>query len=182
MGGEGNLLAETPLQCRLLELAQPVLSSDDLAKLVGGTLEGFPVRVLPARFEADASDGGASLERALVELCAAADRAVDEGVSILVVSDRDVDARHAPIPSLLATSAVHHSLARAGKRMRVGLIVETGEAREVADVALLLGYGAGAVSPYLAFETIDALDLDTPASRHARSATSTRSTRGCSRS
>jgi glutamate synthase (NADPH/NADH) large chain len=168
VGGEGNLLTETPLQCRLLELPQPVLSSDDLAKLVGGTLDGFPVRVLPALFEADAPDAGASLERALIELCAAADRAVDEGVSILVVSDRDVDARRVPIPSLLATSAVHHALARAGKRMRVGLIVETGEAREVADVALLLGYGAAAVSPYLAFETIDALDLETPRDARAK--------------
>ena len=152
----------------MLELPQPVLSSDDLSKLVSGNLDGFPVRVLPALFEAGAADAGASLERALATLCASADRAVDEGVSILVVSDRDVDAGHAPIPSLLATSAVHHALARAGKRMRVGLIVETGEAREVADVALLLGYGAAAVSPYLAFETIEALDLDTPREGRAK--------------
>jgi glutamate synthase (NADPH/NADH) large chain len=167
VGGEGNLLSETPRQCRLLELHQPVLTSADLAKLVHGSLADFPVRVLPAVFAVDVPDAGASLERALVDLCAAAETACDEGASILLVSDRDVDARHAPIPSLLATSAVHHALARVGKRMRVGLVVETGEAREVADVALLLGYGASAVCPYLAFEVIDALDLETP--RDARS-------------
>jgi glutamate synthase (NADPH/NADH) large chain len=162
VGGEGNLLEETPRQCRLLELEQPLLTSDELAKLVGGALVDFPVTVLPAVFSADAPDPGAALEEALVALTAAAERAVDAGASILLVSDRDVDAGHVPIPSLLATSAVHHALARSGKRMRVGLVVETGEAREVADAALLLGYGAAAVCPYLALEVIDALDVETP--------------------
>ena len=87
-------------------------------------------------------------------LCARPSRAVDEGASILVLSDRDVDAWHAPIPSLLATAAVHHHLIREGKRVRCGIVVETGEPREVADIALLIGYGAGAVNPYLAFESI----------------------------
>ncbi len=123
--------------------------------------------MLPALFDATAADAGAALERALTALCAAAERAVDENASLLVVSDRGVDATHAPIPSLLATSAVHHALARAGKRMRAGLIVETGEAREVADVALLLGHGAGAVNPYLAFETIGALELEVPGDERA---------------
>ena len=168
VGGEGNLLAETPRQCRLLELRQPVLTADELAKLTAGALDDFSVSVLPALFEADTPDAGASLERALVDLCAAADRAVDEGASILLLSDRGITARRAAIPSLLATSAVHHALARAGKRMRVGLVVETGEAREVADVALLLGYGATAVCPYLAFEVIDALGLDTPREDRSR--------------
>jgi glutamate synthase (NADPH/NADH) large chain len=190
LGGEGNLLAETPAQCRLLELEQPILTSEDLAKLTSGALADFPVRVLPTLFDAtsgeeitgrreDAKGEWAengndqptfassrlpviSLEGALVALCEAAERAVDEGVSILVLSDRGVDWEHAAIPSLLATSAVHHALAKVGKRMRAGLVVETGEAREVADVALLLGYGAGAVCPYLAMEAIDALDVETP--------------------
>ncbi len=170
LGGEGNLLAETPLQCRLLELRQPILTSEELAKIVSSTLPDFRVRVLSAVFDARAADGpggAAALEEALVSLCAAAERAVDDGVSVLVVSDRGMTRDLVAIPSLLATSAVHHSLARSGKRMRVGLIVETGEAREVADVALLIGYGAGAVSPYLAFEAIDALEIDTPRAERA---------------
>jgi glutamate synthase (NADPH/NADH) large chain len=162
LGGEGNLLEETPRQCRLLELEQPILTNEELAKLASGALRDFPVRVLPAVFDAKAGDAGAALEAALLELCAAAERAVDAGASILILSDRAIDAGHAAIPSLLATSAVHHSLTRSGKRMRAGLVVETGEAREVADVALLIGYGAGAVNPYLAFETIEALELETP--------------------
>jgi len=168
VGGEGNLLAETPRQCRLLELQQPVLTNDDLAKLTAGALPDFPVRVLPILFEASPSVApGDALERALVALCEAAERAADDGVSIVVLSDRGIDPAHAAIPSLLATSAVHHALARAGKRMRVGLVVETGEAREVADVALLVGYGAGAVNPYLAFEAIDGLEIATPREERA---------------
>ena len=161
LGGEGNLLAETPQQCRMLELEQPVLTNDEFAKLARG-LDDFRVTVLPMVFDARSDAPGETLERALVELCAAAERDVDEGASLIVLSDRSVDANHAPIPSLLATSAVHHALARAGKRMRAGLVVETGEVREVADVALLVGYGAGAVNPYLAFEVIDALDIEAP--------------------
>jgi glutamate synthase (NADPH/NADH) large chain len=159
VGGEGNLLTETPAQCRLLELEQPILTNEDLGKIVGGALADFPVRVLPMLFEATSED---ALEPALVALCQAAEQAVDDGVSILVLSDRGVDRDHAAIPSMLATSAVHHTLARTGRRMRVGLVVETAEPREVADVALLIGYGAGAVNPYLAFEAIDALAIDTP--------------------
>jgi glutamate synthase (NADPH/NADH) large chain len=162
IGGEGNLLEETPQQCRLLELEQPILTNEEMAKLLSGAVHDFPVRVLKAVFDAKGADPGAALEAALLALCAAADRAVDEGASILVISDRAVDGSLAPIPSLLATSAVHHTLTKSSKRMRAGLIVETGEAREVADVALLIGYGAGAVNPYLAFEVIDALDVDTP--------------------
>jgi glutamate synthase (NADPH/NADH) large chain len=159
LGGEGNLLAERPQQCRLLELEQPVLTNDEMAKLARGS-EDFRVSVLPMLFDARSTDAGQALERGLIELCAAAERAVDEGASLIVLSDRGVNASRAPIPSLLATSAVHHALARAGKRMRAGLVVETGEVREVADLALLVGYGAGAVNPYLAFEVIDAFDID----------------------
>ena len=165
LGGEGNLLAELPAQCRQLELEQPVLTNEEIAKLVGGALSQFPVRVLPMLF--DASDSGAALQAGLVALCDAAERSVDEGASILVLSDRGMDREHAAIPSLLATSAVHHSLVRAGKRMLVGIVVETGEAREVADVALLIGYGAGAVNPYMAFDVIDTLAVSTPRAERA---------------
>jgi glutamate synthase (NADPH) large chain len=157
VGGEGNLLAETPKQCRLLELEQPILTNDEMARLLGSPIAEFSIAVLPALF--DARPGGEALEDALHHLCAAAEKAVDGGASLLVLSDRGVDAHHAPIPMLLATSAVHHGLARAGKRMRAGLIVETGEAREVADFALLVGYGAGAVNPYLALDALDSLEL-----------------------
>ena len=167
LGGEGNLLAETPGQCRLLELEQPILTNEEMAKLLAEPVPDFPLAVVPALFDATAEDPGAALEKALAALCAAAERAVDENASLLVVTDRGVDAEHAPIPSLLATSAVHHSLARAGKRMRVGLIVETGDPREVADVALLVGHGAGAVNPYLAFEAIGSLELDVSAEERA---------------
>jgi glutamate synthase (NADPH/NADH) large chain len=166
LGGEGNLLEETPEQCRLLELEQPVLTNEELAKISRGRPD-FHVAVLPMVFEAKTADPGQALERALLELCAGAERAVDDGASVVVLSDRGQSAASAAIPSLLATSAVHHALARAGKRMRVGLVIETGEAREVADVALLVGYGAGAVNPYLAFEAIDALDVETDRAERA---------------
>jgi glutamate synthase (NADPH/NADH) large chain len=162
LGGEGNLLVETPKQCRLLELEQPVLTNVDLAKIVAQSLADFPVVVLPMLFAARTTDPGAALRQGLENLCAAAERAIDSGASLIVLSDRGVDTDNAAIPSLLATSAVHHSLARAGKRMRAGLVVETGEVREVADLALLVGYGAGAVNPYLSFEAADALDIDVP--------------------
>jgi glutamate synthase (NADPH/NADH) large chain len=164
VGGEGNLLEETPRQCRLVELQQPVMTNAELAKLVQG-LDDFRARVLPIVFDAKAADPGAALEMALVELCGEAEQAVDDGVSVIVLSDRSVDEDHAPIPSLLATSAVHHALARTGRRLRCGLVVETGEAREVADFALLIGYGAGAVNPYVALEAIQALELDVPAGK-----------------
>src|SRR5262249_43190646 len=98
--------------------------------------------------------GGDGLRAALDELCERAAAAVDEGATILVLSDRGVDHGHVPIPSLLATAAVHHHLIREGTRMRCGLVVESGEPREVQHFCLLLGYGAGAVNPYLAYETL----------------------------
>jgi glutamate synthase (NADPH/NADH) large chain len=162
VGGEGNLLAETPKQCRLLELEQPILTNEEMAKLKHTPIADFPIAVLPALFDARAGASGAAaaLKGALEHLCKEAEKAVDGGASLLILSDRGVDADHAPIPSLLATSAVHHGLARAGKRMRAGLIVETGEPREVADFALLVGYGAGAVNPYMALDAIDAMELE----------------------
>jgi glutamate synthase (NADPH/NADH) large chain len=159
VGGEGNLLEETEGQCRLLELPHPILTCGDLAKLVSGAAPDFRAATLHARFSAH-GDPGAALKSALDDLCARASRAVDDGASILVVSDRGVTADEAPIPSLLAVSAVHHHLIREGKRVRTGIVAESGDAREVADVALLIGFGAGAVNPYLAFESIAALTHD----------------------
>src|SRR5207253_9025926 len=101
-----------------------------------------------------AVDGPAGLEKARDELCVKAAQAVKEGASILVLSDRGVDADNVPIPSLLATAAVHHHLIREGTRTQCGLVIETGEAREVHHFCLLIGYGAGAINPYVAFETI----------------------------
>jgi glutamate synthase (NADPH/NADH) large chain len=155
VGGEGNLLEETPGQCRLLELPHPILTNGDLAKLLRATGD-FRTATLPAHFAA-AGDPADALKAAIEDLQARASRAVDEGHSILVVSDRGVTAHHVPIPSLLAVAAVHHHLIREGKRVRVGLVAETGDAREVADIALLIGFGAGAVNPYLAFESITEL-------------------------
>jgi glutamate synthase (NADPH/NADH) large chain len=175
VGGEGNLLEETPRQARLLELPHPILTNAELAKLRKNPFDDFRAVVLDAVFRAppappppsnkldpwapdpDEYDAGEALRQALEELCAKASKAIADGASILIVSDRAVSEELAPIPSLLATAAVHHHLVRHGERTRTGLIVETGEAREVADFALLLGYGAGAVNPYLAFETVQEL-------------------------
>jgi glutamate synthase (NADPH/NADH) large chain len=156
VGGEGNLLDETPRQCRLLELPHPILSNAGLAKFLAQEIGDFKTARVPTTFSVR-GDHEAQLAEAIEAMCGRASRAVDEGASILVLSDRDVDAWHAPIPSVLAVSAVHHHLIRQGKRVRCGIVVETGEAREVADVALLIGYGAGAVNPYLAFDSIHAM-------------------------
>jgi glutamate synthase (NADPH) large chain len=165
VGAEGDLLSETPLQCRLLDLPHPILTNRDLAKIANNTLKYFRVETLEITFPADVKGAGdvkgeqaaSSLRRALERLGDEAERAVDRGTSILILSDRGVNAENAAIPSLLATSAVHHRLLDAGKRTRCGLLVESGEPREVADVALLIGYGASAVNPYLAFEVVGEL-------------------------
>jgi glutamate synthase (NADPH/NADH) large chain len=153
LGGEGNLLSDTPNQCRLLELPHPILTPYELRKVLENPYSDFRAKRLSALFSAD-GDPGAALEEALWRLEAEASRAVDEGFALLVVSDVGADANTAPVPALLATAAVHHHLVREGKRAKVGIVVETGDAREVADVALLVGYGAGAVCPYLAFEVV----------------------------
>ena len=168
VGGEGNLLEETPPQCRLLELPHPILTNGDLAKLLrlgqgagaDQTARDFRAVTLPAHF-APAGDPAEALKTALEDLQQRASRAVDEGHSIIVVTDRGVSAHHVPIPSLLAVSAVHHGLIREGKRVSVGIVAESGDAREVADLALLIGFGAGAVNPYLAFESITELAQET---------------------
>ncbi len=158
LGREGNLLEETPKACHLVKLKYPILTNEDLEKLRGvnhGDLKG---RTVPTLF--NIAEGEAGLKQALDELCAAASKAVAEGTSILVLSDRGVSETLAPIPALLATAAVHHHLIREGTRSYASLVIETGEAREAHHFCTLLGYGAGAINPYLAFETIHDLHAD----------------------
>ncbi|MCC7123200.1 MAG: glutamate synthase large subunit, partial [Acidobacteria bacterium] len=153
LGPEGNLLEAAPEACRQIKIDYPILHNDQVAKL-RHLPPGSPFRstTLPLLYNPD--EDGPGLERAMEALCRKASEAVKAGYGILILSDRGVDATHAPIPSLLATAGVHHHLVREGTRTQCGLLIETGDAREVHHVALLMGYGAGAVNPYLAFETL----------------------------
>jgi len=153
IGPERNLLVAEPESCRQVSIRYPIIDNDQLAKLRHITRPGFRQATLQGVF--CPGDGSAGLERALEALCADALVAVEAGCTILILSDRGVDEELAPIPSLLATAGVHHHLVRHGARTRCALVVESGDAREVHHVALLIGYGAGAVNPYLAFETLD---------------------------
>jgi glutamate synthase domain-containing protein 2/glutamate synthase domain-containing protein 1/glutamate synthase domain-containing protein 3 len=152
LGREANLLDEDPKACHLVKLKSPIISNSDLEKLRQVTAGDLRATTLPMLF--NAQEGEAGMKAALENLLAQAAEAVRNGASILVLSDRGVDADHAPIPALLATAAVHHHLIREGTRTQCGLVIETGEARESHHFCLLIGYGAGAVNPYLAFETL----------------------------
>src|SRR4051794_26551409 len=155
VGAQGNLLDESPDHARRLAMAQPVLTSGDLAKLRALPRDRFRTVTLDCTF--DARGGGRALERALDALCRRASRAIALGEEILVLSDRAAGPPDAaPIPALLATAAVHSHLVREGWRTKCGLIVESGEPREVMDFALLVGYGAAAVNPYLALDLVAA--------------------------
>jgi glutamate synthase domain-containing protein 2/glutamate synthase domain-containing protein 1/glutamate synthase domain-containing protein 3 len=153
VGGEGNILEESPRLCHQIALPHPILTSDEIDRIRHYSIEHFRAITLPLLYHAD--EGGKRLQYALDELCRRASDAVKSGYSILILSDRHVDAFRAPIPALLAVGAVHQHLVREGTRTRVGILVESGEPREVHHLALLLGYGASAVNPYLAFETLD---------------------------
>src|SRR5947199_131598 len=155
IGPEGNLLAAEPGSCRQIVLKDPVLSNEDLAKLAHVSALGFKAVTLPMLYPV--TEGAPGLERAIEALQQRASRAIADGHNVLVLSDRGVTRELAPIPSLLATAAVHHHLVRHGERTRCGLVVETGDAREVHHMCLLIGYGAGAVNPWVAFETLDDL-------------------------
>jgi len=157
VGGEGNLLEETPRQCRMVELPHPFLTNEDLAKLRRNTSQDFRAATLAMRFKVE-GDPERALFEALRILCKEASEAIADGANILVLSDRNIDERYAPIPSLLATAAVHHHLTREGSRVRAGLVVECGDAREVPHMALLVGFGAGAVNPYMAFASLKDLN------------------------
>jgi glutamate synthase (ferredoxin) len=159
IGPERNLLDPQPESCRHIKLKSPILTNEELEKLrrLGGW-KGFHARTLNILYKV--KEDGAGLESAMEALCASASEAVAEGVNLLVLSDRGVDAEHAPIPALLAVAGVHHHLIREGSRAKVALLIESGEPREVHHFAMLLGYGAAAINPYLAFETISELALD----------------------
>jgi len=152
LGEEKNLLDETPEHAQLLRLHRPVLRDAELEAIRQIDKPGFKAVTLSTLYKK--ADGGDGLRAAIDQLCSEAEQAVEGGANILILSDRGVSPELAPIPSLLATGAVHHHLIRKVLRTRCGLIVETGEAREVAHMALLVGYGAGGINPYLAFETI----------------------------
>jgi glutamate synthase (NADPH/NADH) large chain len=159
LGPEGNLLDPTPASCRQIVLPHPILSNADLAKLLyineDGDHPGFRPFAVDGLFPV--AEGGEGLRRALDEVRATVSGAMSEGAKVIILSDRHSNAAMAPIPSLLLVSAVHHHLIREKTRTKVGLVLECGDAREVHHMALLLGYGASAVNPYLAFETIDDL-------------------------
>ncbi|MGN6473822.1 MAG: glutamate synthase large subunit, partial [Mycobacteriales bacterium] len=159
IGPEGNLLVPTPASCRQITLPFPVLDNDDLAKIIhvndDGDMPGFASHVVKGLYPV--SGGGDALRVALERVRQEVSDAIANGSRIIVLSDRDSDAELAPIPSLLLTSAVHHHLIREKTRTKVGLIVEAGDVREVHHVALLVGYGAAAVNPYLAMESVEDL-------------------------
>jgi glutamate synthase (NADPH) large chain len=155
IGTERNILEETPKNCHTLKLPHPILTNRDLEKLRRVSSGDLLAITLPALFRAD--EGETGLERALDELCRRASLAVTSGYTLLILSDRGVDKNYAPIPSLLALAAVHNLLVREETRTAVALIVESGEPREVMHFALLIGYGASAVNPYLAFEVLEDL-------------------------
>ena len=150
-----NILTPSENHCKMVRLNHPILNNAQLDILCNIRYKGFKTVKLPLLFEV--AKGCQGLQQALATLCKQAEESVNEGVNYIVLSDRDVDAAHAAIPSLLAVSAVHHHLISVGKRVQTALIVESGEIREVMHAALLLGFGASALNPYMAFAVIDEL-------------------------
>ncbi len=155
IGSERNILDEAPENCHMLKLAHPLLTNRELEKLRRVSNRDLLATTLPALFRA--SEGEAGLKRALDELCRRASQAVRAGYSLLILSDRGIDKDYAPIPCLLALAAVHNLLVREETRTQVALITESGEPREVMHFALLSGYGASAINPYLALESVEDL-------------------------
>ncbi|MQA76872.1 MAG: glutamate synthase large subunit [Streptosporangiales bacterium] len=157
IGPEHNLLEAAPASCRQIVLPFPVIDNDELARIVhvndDGDMPGFRAHVVSGLYEV--AGGGEALHARLDEIRAEVSRAIADGARIIVLSDRESDAEFAPIPSLLLTGAVHHHLIRERTRTQVGLVVEAGDVREVHHVAVLVGYGAAAVNPYLAMETVE---------------------------
>ncbi|MGH2855318.1 MAG: glutamate synthase central domain-containing protein, partial [Solirubrobacteraceae bacterium] len=155
LGSERNLFDETPAHAHKLILRQPILLNHELETLRHVAHEEFSAETLDITWPV--AEGAAGMERALERLCARAHEAIARHVNILILSDRSLDPRRAPIPSLLAVSAVHHHLVREGTRLRAGIVLESGEPREVHHFATLIGYGVSAVNPYLMLETLDEL-------------------------
>ena len=155
VGSEQNLFEETPLHCRQLRIQEPILTNAELEKIRAADQPGVKAATISTIFRADGSDGG--LQEAIERVRRQATRDIEDGATVLVLSDRGVNRDYAPIPSLLAVSAVHHHLIREGTRVKVGIVLETGEPRETHHYASLIGYGAGAINPYLALESVAAL-------------------------
>ncbi|MFJ8969172.1 glutamate synthase large subunit [Streptomyces anulatus] len=159
LGPQGNILEPTAAACRSVTLPFPVIDNDELAKLIhinaDGDMPGMKAATLSGLYRV--GGGGEALAARIEQICAEVDAAIEDGARLVVLSDRHSDAEHAPIPSLLLTSAVHHHLIRTKQRTQVGLLVEAGDVREVHHVALLIGYGAAAVNPYLAMESVEDL-------------------------
>ena len=153
IGTERNILAETPRHCHTLKLPHPIITNRDLEKLRRVAVGDFLTMTLPTMFMV--SDGEVGLRRALDALCRRATLAIQSGYTIIILSDRGINSDWAPIPSLLAMTAVHNHLIREGTRTQVALILESGEPREIMHYALLIGYGASAINPYLAIETLE---------------------------
>jgi glutamate synthase (ferredoxin) len=153
IGPERNLLKPTPESCHLIELKSPILTNEELAKLKYVAEGEFKSVTIPTLFHP--SQCAIGLELAIGEICAQADRSIAAGVNIIILSDRGVNKDNCAVPPLLAVSGLHHHLIRGGKRTRVGLVLESGEPREVHHFSVLIGYGCGAINPYLAFETLD---------------------------
>ena len=155
LGRQGNLLSETPEHARMLVLRTPILTNDDLARLRSAGASEFNSATIETLF--DVSEGPSGLSAAVDRICEEAETAVREGSAVIILSDRGVSAEKAPVPCLLAAAAVNHHLVRKGLRTLTSIVVESGEAREVMHFSLLLGYGASAINPYLAMETIATL-------------------------
>jgi len=159
IGPEGNLLEVSPSACRQVVLPFPVIDNDELAKIkhinADGDLPGFASMTVRGLYPVHG--GGAALAQRIDAICAEVSAAIERGIRFFVLCDRDSDAEHAPIPSLLLTAAMHHHLVRSKERTRVSLLVEAGDVREVHHAALLIGYGAAAVNPYLAMESVESL-------------------------
>ena len=153
LGSEANLLDPTPVSCRMIKLDSPIINNSELEQIRHVEREGFHSITIPILF--DAAGGAGALAHAMDALCAAADAAIKDGKNIFILSDRGVNAQKAAIPALLAISGLHHHLIREGTRTLVSLVLESGEPREVHHFALLIGYGASAINPYLAFESLD---------------------------
>ena len=152
LGAEQNLFSETPEHCRRIRLNSPVLSNEDFAKIKKIKEQGFKPIIIPILFDKGFEETG--LKQGLKEVFNKADNAISQGYNLIILSDKGVSKSKVPIPSLLASSGLHHHLIRRGTRTKVSILVETGEAREVHHFATLIGYGANAINPYLAFETI----------------------------
>jgi len=156
-GQKRNILEETPQHCRQLKLPHPILTNEDIERLRSASRNDFKIATVSALFDVNARSPARALRRGLDELIDSVERAVKGGASLIIISDRDISKTKAPIPSLLATAVLHHSMLSRGLRNNAGLIVESGEPREVMHFCLLCGYGANAINPYLVFESLDEL-------------------------